>query len=206
MTQYLRKLQCVWLLIPVLITACSTTQIKAVWKDPSYLEHPNRIMVVSVAKSPLKRRIFEDEFVRQLRARGTDAIASYSFLPDSKDGDQARIAKTVKEQGADAVLITRLVSKKTVKVQVPGTVYYPPRHYGKWRDYYSQGYQAVYMPGYVAEDEYALMETNLYDAHNDNLIWAATSETEVNGSDQNRIKSYIGIMVNTMVEQNVLNR
>jgi len=206
MTRCLRKLWCVWLLVPALITACSTTQIKAAWKDPAYLERPNKIMVVSVTKSPLKRRIFEDEFVRQIKAQGTDAIASYTFLPDSKDGDQARIAETVKKQGADAVLITRLVSKKTVKIQVPGTIYYPPRHYGKWRDYYSHGYQAVYMPGYVAEDEYALMETNLYDADNDKLVWAATSETEVNGSDQERIKSYIGIMVNTMIEQNVLNR
>ena len=206
MTRYSRKQIFFWLLITVLIAACSTTQIKSAWKDPAYLEHPNRVMVLSVTKSPLNRRVFEDEFVQQLKARGTDAIASYSVLPDSKEEDQARIANAVKEQRADAVLITRLVSKKTVKVQVPGAVYYPPRYYGKWRDYYSYGYQAVYTPGYVTEDEYAIMETNLYDARTDNLIWAATSETVVNGSGQNRIKSYIGIMVNTMVEQNVLNR
>lgn len=206
MARFLRNPLCYAWLIAALLTACGTTQLKSVWKDPSYQGHPNRIMVLGVAKSPVKRRIFEDEFVRQIRAHGAEAIASYTVIPDNKDGDQALLAKTVKEQGADTVLIARMVSKKTVKVQVPGTVYYPPRPYGKWRDYYSFGYQAVYMPGYVAEEQYALVETNLYDARNDNLIWAATSETEVDGSDQNLVRSYIGIMVNTMIEQGVLNR
>lgn len=206
MARFLRNPLCYGWLAALLLAACGTTQLKSVWKDPSYLKHPDRIMVLSVAKSPVKRRIFEDEFVRQIRAHGAEAIASYTVLPDNKGDDQALLAKTVKEQGADTVLITRLVSKKTVKVQVPGTIYYPPRPYGKWRDYYSFGYQAVYTPGYVAEDEYALVETNLYDARNDNLIWAATSETEVDGSDQNLVRSYIGIMVNTMVEHGVLNR
>lgn len=206
MARFLRNPLCYGWLIAMLLAACGTTQLKAVWKDPSYRDHPRRIMVLSVTKSPVKRRIFEDEFVRQIRAHGTDAIASYAVLPDDKGGDQAFLARTVKEQRADAVLITRLVSRKTVKVQVPGMVYYPPRPYGKWRDYYNFGYQAVFTPGYIAEDEYALMETNLYDARNDNLIWATTSETEMDGSDQNLVRPYIGIMVNTMIEQGVLKR
>jgi hypothetical protein len=206
MKQFMRnRLSYVWL-IAVLVAACSTAQIKAVWKDPAYLEHPGKVMVLSVTKSPVSRRVFEDEFVLQLKAHGTDAIASYTVLPDSKDGDQALIAQKVKEQGADTVLITRLVSTKTVKVVVPGTVYYPPRPYGKWRDYYSQGYQAMYTPSYVTKDKYALMESNLYDARNDNLIWAATTQTEMNGADHKLVKSYIGLMVQAMVEQGLLNR
>ena len=48
------------------------------------------------------------------------------------------------------------------------------------------------------------METNLYDARNDKLIWPATSETEIMGSDQNQIKSYIGVMVNSMGDKKLL--
>ena len=113
----------------------------------------------------------------------------------------------MKEQGADAVLISRLASKKTVHTQVPGSVTYPqsyPSYYGNWRDYYGYGSQAIYTPGYTAEDEYALMETNLYDAGNAKLIWSAASETEILGSDQNQIKSYIGVMVNAMADQKLL--
>lgn len=193
--------------IAVLITGCATTtELKAVWKDPAYVGHPNKIMVIGVSKNVVHRRIFEDEFVRQLQAAGSNAIASYTVLPDAKQNDQALIAEMMKKQSADTVLITRLVSKKTVQVYVPGTLYYPPAYYGTWRDYYGYGYQAIYTPGYMAEDEYALMETNLYEATNDKLIWATSSQTEMRGSDQSVIKSYIGVIVKTMTEQNLLSK
>lgn len=193
------------ILMAVFITACTMTRLTSAWKDPSYGRQPRKIMVIGVAKKPLNKRIFEDEFVRQLKSRGTNAIASYTVMPDQKQGNHAVIAAKMKEEGADAVLIARLVSKKTVRTQVPGTLeYIPPTNYGHWPDYYGYGSQAIYTPGYIAEDEYALMETNLYDAGNDKLIWSAASETEILGSDQNQIKSYIRVMVNAMADQKLL--
>jgi hypothetical protein len=211
--------------IPVmalLISSCATTQLTSDWKNPTYHGQPQKILVIAVAKKPANKRIFEDEFVRQLKARGVNAVASYTLMPDNKQSYHAAIAAQMKEHNADAVLISRLVSKKTVQTYIPGTVnyqpsnysnwrhnqspgsaYYPP-NYGNWRDYYGHGYQAVYTPGYMAEDEYAIVESNLYDAKNDKLIWSAESETEIMGSDQTQIKSYIGVMVDTMAEQKLL--
>lgn len=185
-------------LMAILLSACATTQIKLVWKDPSYLAHPNRVMVIAVAREPIYRRIFEDEFVLQLKARGTDAIASYTILPDRSQDDQAVIAKMVEQLGADTVLISRLVSKRSVRVYYPAAVSHRPHYYGKWPDYYRQGYEMIDAPGYTTEYEYALMETNLYDTRNDNLIWAATTETGVNSLNQTLIKPYIGTILNIM--------
>lgn len=192
------------MLIALFITACATTMLTSVWKDQTYLGQPGKIMVIGVAKKPVNKRILEDEFVRQLKARGTDAVASYTVMPDEKQGDHALIAAKMTEQGADAVLISRMASKKTVLTYVPGSVFSPPPYYGKWRDYYGHGYRAVYTPGYLAEDEYALMETNLYDAGTDKLIWSASSETEIWGSKQDQVISYIGVMVNAMADQKLL--
>lgn len=189
-----------------LVTACATTQVSSVWRDPSYQARPARIMVIGVAKNPLNRRLFEDEFVLQLKARGTDAIASYAVLPDKLQDDQAAIGDKVKELGADTVLITRMISKKIVKTYVPGTIYYPPDYYGTWPDYYGYGYRYIYSPGYIAEDEYAVIETNLYEALHDKLVWAASSETVMNDSKQKLIKSYIGIMVNSMAGNGLLGK
>lgn len=193
-------------LVALLLSGCATTQLTSVWKDPAYQTHPAKVMVIGVAKKPAKRRIFEDEFVAQLKAHGTDAVASYKVLSDKKQEDQEAIAAKVKEMGADTVLITRLVSKKTVKVYVPEMPYFPPPYYGTWPDYYGYGYRNMYTPGYMAEEQYAVMETNLYETTRDNLIWAATSETEISGADQNLIKTYIGIMVNDMVGHGLLNK
>jgi hypothetical protein len=195
-------------LIPLalLLPACASTKLTSVWKDPSYQSRPSKILVIGMARSPLNRRLFEDEFVRQLKSRGTDAIASYTVIPDVKQGDQAVIAKKVAELGADAVLITRLVSKKVVQVYVPGTPYYPPPFYDTWPDYYIYGYRYMYTPGYITNDEYAVIETNLYDAKTDKLIWAASSETGINDSNQNLIKSYIKVMVNNMIGLGLLGK
>ena len=190
----------------IFLSGCASTQLTSVWKNPAYQAHPTKVMVVGVSKKPMKRRIFEDEFVAQLKARGTDAVASYTVLSDKKQDDREAIADKVKELGADSVLITRLVSKKTIKVYVPGTPYMPPPYYGRWSDYYGYGYQNMYTPGYMAEEQFAVMETNLYDTAKDNLIWASTSESEISGSDQARIKEYIGIMVKNMGENGLLNK
>ena len=195
-------------LIPavLLFTACATTELTSVWKDPSYQARPAKIMVIGVARNPVNRRIFEDEFVSRIKAHGSDAIASYTVLPDRQQDDREAIAAKVKELGADTILITRLVSKRIVQTYVPGTVYFPPPYYGSWPQYYGYGYRYMYTPGYIAEDEYAVIETNLYEAKSDKLIWAASSETGIDGSKQGIIQNYIGVMVNNMIGLGLLGK
>lgn len=206
MLHYLRYPFVSLILGAMLVAACATTQISTVWKDPSYQARPARIMVIGVAKNPLNRRLFEDEFVVQLKARGADAIASYAVLPDKLQDDRATIQAKVKELGADTILITRMVSKKTVQTYVPGTIYAPPLYYGTWPEYYAYGHHYIYSPGYISEDEYAVIETNLYETLHDKLVWAASSETVVRGSKQRMIKSYIDIMVNSMAGNGLLGK
>ena len=206
MLSAIRNIPGISILGAILVAACATTQITSVWKDPSYQARPAKVMVIGVARNALNRRLFEDEFVRQLKERGTEAIASYTVLSDKQQDDQAAIAAKVKELGADTVLITRLVSKKTVQYYVPGTVYYPPPYYYNWPDYYGYGYRYLYSPGYIAEDQYAVIETNLYESGSDKLVWAATSETVMNDADHKLIKSYIGIMADTMSKNGLIGK
>jgi hypothetical protein len=161
-------------------------------------------MVVAITKKTVNKRIIEDEFVRQFKSWGTDAVAGYSVMPDEKQADHGLIAAKMKEYGADVVLFSRLMSKKTVRVLVPGHYDTVPTFYSNWRDYYAYGSQVVYTPGYTSEEELAVMETNLYNAGNDKLIWSATSETELLGTNQNQIKSYIRVMVNSMADNKLL--
>jgi hypothetical protein len=191
----------------MLVVACTTTQLTSVWKDPSYQARPAKVMVIGLAKKPEIRRLFEDEFVRQLKEHGTEAIASYTVLADKQQDDQAAIAAKVKELGADSVLLTRLVNKKTVQVYVPGTSYSPAPNYGTWPAYYGYGYSNMYSPGYVAEDQYMVIETNLYDAANEKLVWSAASETLVGGdSNQNLIMTYIDVLVKAMSYNKLLGK
>lgn len=204
MTQIRHQLFSLIGLLLVLLTGCSSTQIKSVWKDPAYMGRPQRVMVIAVFKEPITRRIVEDEFTLQLKTKGLDAIASYTILADRSQNDQAVISKMVGQLGVDAVLITRLVSKRSVRVYYPATVSHRPIHYGKWHDYYRDGFEMINTPGYSTRIEYALMETNLYDARSENLLWAATTETGVNNLNQTLIKPYIGSILNIMADSGLI--
>lgn len=186
--------------VAMLLTSCASTQIKSVWKDPAYLARPQKVVVVAVSKEPIYRRIIEDEFVLQFKLRGVDALASYTAVPDRNQEDHAAIEKLVSQAGADAILVTRMVGKRSVRVYYPAEISYRPRHYGKWPEYYREGYDIITRPGYISDYEYALMETNLYDIKMDNLVWAATTETGVNKLNQALIKPYIGNIMNLMAE------
>lgn len=186
--------------LAVLLSACSTTQLKAVWKEPSYLARPQKVMVIAVTREPIYRRIIEDEFTLQFKLRGVEAIASYTALPDRDQDDQTAIEKMAKQSGVDSVLITRLVSKRSVRVYYPATISHRPYYYGKWPDYYREGYEMISALGYSTKYEYVLMETNLYDVKMDNLVWAITTETGVNNLNQTLIKPYIGNIMNMMAE------
>jgi hypothetical protein len=196
----------IFLTSAVLVTACTTTQLSSVWKDPSYQARPAKILVIGLAKKPEIRKLFEDEYVRQLKARGTEAIASYTVLAENQPGNKEALVAKVKELGADSVLLTRLVKKETVKVYVPGTAYSPPPYYGTWPAYYGNGYNSMYSAGYVAEDEYAVIETNLYDAGNEKLVWTALSETLLGDSDRNLVMTYIEVMVKAMSSNKLLGK
>lgn len=188
------------------LTACATTYIDSFWKDQTYQVKPHKIMIIGMAKSPANKRTLEDDFVKQIKLQGTDAVSSYVILPDDKDSNKDVIAAKMKEEGADAVLITRIASRKTVYTNVNG-VYAPPQFYGSWQNYYEYVYNgSVSPPGYVEETKYAVMETNMYDAGNDKLIWSASSETEISGTDQKFIKSYVKVMVKNMIKQKLLMR
>ena len=187
------------------LAACSTTYVSSLWRDPTYQVKPHKIMIIGIAKSPANKRTLEDDFAKQLKLQGTDAVSSYAILPDDKDGNKNAIAAKMKEQGADAVLITRIASRKTVYTNLL-EVYAPPQSYRTWQNYYEYGYGNITSPNDVEETKYAVMETNMYDAGNDKLIWSASSETQITGTDQNFIKSYVNVMVKNMTQQKLLMR
>jgi hypothetical protein len=183
--------------VALLLPSCSaSTKLTSLWRDETYRDHPRKIMVIGMLKTPANRRILEDEMVRQLKTRGTDAVAGYTVLPEQVQATRETIIAKMNELGADAVLISRLMDKKSVTTYVPGTP--PPTGYG-FHSYYS------YNPGYVVQDEYAVVQTNLYDLKTDKLIWTAASETWISGdNNDNLIRTFTEVISDSLARQKVI--
>jgi hypothetical protein len=168
-----------------LLNACATTTTTNVWRDQTYQGPVKKVLVMGISQKKGIQRFFEDEFFRQLKQRGTDAVAGYSILPYDEKMDKDFVATKAREVGADAVLVTRPLGRKTERAYMPGSPYY------RWGSYYGHAYS----PGYVVEDEYVYLETNLFDVATENLIWSAESETVILASDQELIKEFISTMI-----------
>lgn len=184
--------------LALLASCASTTTLSGVWKDPAYQGPAKKVVVVALAKQEGVRNFFEDEFVRQLKARQIDAVASHTLVPFAQMGDRKAGVAKIKATGADTVIATRLVDRKTVETYMPGAPY--PSHYYSWGDYY--GY--VYSTGYVSQDEYVYLESNVYQTASEKLAWTARSETWVVASNQELIKSFVKVAVDKLVADKVI--
>jgi len=88
------------------LTSCATMTLKTVWKDDAYQGRLSKILVIGVAERPGVRRLYEDEFGRQLAAFGTQGISSHTILPSlDQIQDRDAVASRVKELGANAILV-----------------------------------------------------------------------------------------------------
>ena len=194
-----------------IMTSCATTstKMKNVWRDNNYAGKIKKVLVIGVIKRTAIKHFFELEMAQQLEARGIEAIAGNLVLPHDKEADKNLIVSTLKELGADGVFIARLVNRKTVEQYIPGDVYYgrayytPPAHYRGMHSYYSRSYGTVYSPGYTVRNEVVIVETNLFDAASEQLVWSALSETFVEDDSDKLIKSFVEIMINNLFKQNL---
>lgn len=189
-----------------LLASCAATRLTSVWKNDAYEGGKFRkVLVIGIAQKETVRRLFEDEFVRQLRARGADGIPGYLVFPSDKMVDRDALATKVSALKVDGVLISRMVDKKVIETYVPGEVTYlpPPSYYHGWYGYYSGSYLYVVPPRKI-EHELYVAETNLYEAKHEDLVWSALSETFPEGSAESVIKEFITVIVDDLAAKNLL--
>ena len=169
------------------LTSCAaTSQLTTSWADTAAAGHTfKKVVVVVASPNSAVRRMYEDTFAAELRARGVEAIPSYTVVGEGQLNKDEASAK-LKEIGADGVIVTRLVDKQTVENYYPptySTYAAPSAYYGGWYGYYSMGYSYMTSPGYVEENKVYRLETNLYDINGDKLIWSGLTETTLISGD-----------------------
>lgn len=169
------------LLLAALLGACATSRITNVWYDRENPHPPVRkVLVLGVAENERDRRLFEDALVRALERDGVAAASAARILPPSREPTRRMIVDAVRRHGFDAVLITRVVAVDEQSYYYPPTstyTYSPPPMYRDMWAYYprvSDSYSTT--PGYSVKVETVRLESNLYDAGSNRLIWSAASD------------------------------
>jgi len=160
----------------LVLSSCASTELTNSWRSPDYKGGAlKKIFVVGVSKQAALRRTFEDEFVKQLKGAGVDAIASYTSVPQPAEADAARLKQAARGSGADGILVTRLVRAGT-------DPQFTPAFHPTPGSSFDAGYPAVWTgyhePAAAPTPETVVLETNLYGGGDEFvLLWSGTTQT-----------------------------
>lgn len=192
------------------LTSCAaTSQLTTSWADPAAANRSlKKVVVVGATPNAAVRRMYEDTFASDLKARGIDAVPSYTVAGEGQLNKDEASAK-LKELGADAVIVTRLVDKQQYENYYPptySTYAAPSAYYGGWYGYYSMGYSYMSSPGYVEQGQIYRVETNMYDVQNDKLLWSGITESTLSSGQAptSEVQPVIHLLVNDMEKKKII--
>ena len=137
----------------------------------------------------------EESLVRELNARGMQAVATYRIAPK----EELRRPETAKpwfeKAGVEGVVAVRPVSADTQETYSPGT--WTSANYGTLWGYYGYGWSAVYIAGGVQRETKVVVESTIYSVPRNQLLWAAVTET----TNPRDLRGFVEELVKRSVEE-----
>ena len=175
------------LLAAALAGCAAPTVLNTQWMNPQAAGRPpmRSILVMGITKDPTNRRVFEDQMVAQLAARGVKAVPSYQFAPNAGAVEQVKLEQVVKEAGVAGVLLTRVVNVSEQVNVSPGMVMGPPMGYGfgGFYGFYGGMWATSYVvPPQVYTTQHVAADTRLFETANFTLLWSGSTTTTPTGS------------------------
>jgi len=201
-------------LVSISIWGCApATQITGSWKSPEASQQAyDRIVVAALTDNVLARQEVESDLQAQLQQRGIIAVRSIDIFPPTgatKSGpDVGLLLEKIRSDKYDAILTAALIDEETDTRYVPGNYGYSPvtrfGWYGGFRGYYTYWQPILYEPGYYTRDKIYFLESNLYDAATENLLWSAQSRSYSPPSLRRAAEEFAEVTVEQMVKDRLI--
>jgi hypothetical protein len=181
-------------------------EVVAAAKDKGY-----KTIFISVITSKLELRTkMEASLAEAAEKRGYVAIKSIDKFPPITNDKPSKdvILSIIRKTGADAIFTTAVVDKQAETRYVPGTTYAPYPgfgYYGSFYGYYGNawGYSS---PGYYTTDKTYFLESNLYDAATETIIWSVQSKVYNPTSIEKSAKQYTALMIEQLEADGLLKK
>jgi len=117
----------------------------------------------------------EESLVRELAARGMQAVPTYRMAPK----EELRSAETARpwfeKGGVEGVVAVRPISADTRQVYTPDM--WVGTNYGTLWGYYGYGWSAVFVPGSRQQQTTVVVETLVFSLPRNQILWGAVTET-----------------------------
>ena len=162
-----------------LLAGCETSELVDVWSDASYqTPYLKKILVISVSKTPVQRRIWEDAFSLEFDKHEVSATSSYRLFPESVP-DTEQVVSSVQSGVFDGILITRWLPPETKTHYIQGYMTKEQDlRYDLRKERFVTYYREIEHDGYVDSERVDFRAIDIWSTKNNGqLIWSGTSKT-----------------------------
>jgi len=156
--------------------------------------------VIAILPNPKGSKMVEEEMARQLKSRGVNTVLGSVEFP-GKPPSREDVVSRLGNLGVDAVLVTKLFGKETKSYQD-----YPSDYKAVLRQWEEAGMalpQAT-TPYGGERQNYAYVSTSLFDAETQKIIWSATTETWIVGTDSRLASSFVSTVLEKLANDKLI--
>ena len=182
------------LLVPAavaLLTSClPITQVVSAWRDPAYQSRPRKVLVLGVVPNQQYRKRIETYFAERLTARGLAVTPGFALFPGEQPPTRDELLAKLRETGADTLLLARLTDRRVESSYVPVATELQFRSPGTLYNYDSLVSNSL-SGGYEVSEEFAFMETRLFDVASEQPIALIASKSSTDLADLSLADDYV---------------
>jgi hypothetical protein len=208
------KKTAIYLTLAAALGACSTpTMVSSSWRKPNATaDGYHNIFVAALTRQASTKEAIENGLQNLLQQKGLTVEKSADVFPptfSNQTGQQHdMVLSKVQGTNADGILTVNILRRETETHYIPGSGYWNPGvrwgYYNRFWSYYNNWYPTVYSPGYYDQTKVYYIETNLYNAKTEELIWTAQSRTYDPTNIDSFLKGYVNAIYDRMVKDGLI--
>ena len=181
-------------LLVLLAAGCmSSTNVRSTWHEPEGSRGPyGKILVIGVSDNAKRRRSFEESLLAEIASSQTRSWSSVRQMGAKQPVNRETLTPIVKTLGADAVLVTRLVSRKVLPTETESRTEIQSRQQApsdlnnpdNIARLFTYQYHEHEEPGELRARSRVIVDTELYEANDGGkLVFSMTVDTTFTETD-----------------------
>jgi hypothetical protein len=199
----------------LLLSGCASMQLVSNWKNPDIVVFDAyKVLIVGMAQNPDTREEFETRMTREFTKRGVEAVRSLdvfdvAFTSSARSEiELSEMEQQLLDKDFDAILFTKVLGSEN-RQKFWDEMAELDNYYDGFRDDYLTNQRFYNNRDRSNEFKVYHVETSLYCICIDKdreLVWRGSVEVEDPSDIMGAIEDYIGLVVATMEDQDIIFR
>ena len=163
-------------LITLILFSCSpSSQFTNLYVDDAYkVIQFKKVLVVGMAKEEWKRKVYENEFRKDLMQHNVQVLTAWQELPKGETISKEVFYKYFSDKNIDAVFVVMAAGSKTEETMTSSG---SSNVYVGFYGFYVSSASYFYSPVTTSQETVVYMKTNIYETSEGTLIWSIKSQS-----------------------------